>query len=66
MTPEQLVDADGMRCTDPKDAEIARLRAACLGVISHMDGRRPLRGWLNDNEKSRGALDELVQQLKRN
>ena len=44
-------------------AEIARLRAAGLGVVVHMDGRQPVRGWLKDTDKSRDALAELVRVL---
>lgn len=39
------------------------LRAAALGVVVHMEGRMPVRGWLRDNDKSREALAELVRVL---
>ena len=44
-------------------AKIDRLRAAGLGVVVHMEGRQPVRGWLKDNDKSRDALAELVRAL---
>lgn len=43
--------------------ELKRLRGAALGVVAHMEGRLPVRGWLRDNDKSRDALDELVRVL---
>ncbi len=45
------------------EADNQRLRAAALGVVVHMEGRMPVRGWLKDNVKSREALAELVRVL---
>jgi hypothetical protein len=39
------------------------LTAAALGVVAHMEGRLPVRGWLRDNDKSREALAELLRVL---
>lgn len=41
----------------------AQLVAAALEVVRHMNGRMPVRGWLNDNDNSRKALDELAKVL---
>jgi len=42
---------------------IAELEAAAREVVSNMEGRMPIRGWLRDNGKSREALDRLVNAL---
>ena len=49
------------------ESENAKLREALTGlfvtaqeVISHMDGRMPLKGWLRDNAVSRLALASLI------
>lgn len=39
------------------------LKAAALGVVAHIEGQMPVRGWLRDNDKSRHALAELVRVL---
>jgi hypothetical protein len=40
-----------------------QLVAAALEVVRHMNGRMPVRGWLNDTGDSRKALDELAKVL---
>jgi hypothetical protein len=39
------------------------LALAAEAVISHMDGRQPVRGWLRDNDSSRDALSMLIAAL---
>ena len=41
--------------------DVAKLLKAVSGVIEHMEGRFPVRGWLKDNDKSRAALAALVE-----
>ena len=47
------------------ETRLAELRTAANGIIDHMDGRQPVRGWLRDNGKSRDALNVLVKLLNR-
>jgi len=42
-------------------AENARLHSAAEGVVAHMEGRQPMRGWLRDNNQSRDALNALAE-----
>lgn len=46
-----------------QDGFNGQLVAAALEVVRHMNGRMPVRGWLNDNDDSRKALDELAKVL---
>lgn len=41
-------------------AEVERLRAAAIDVLSFRDGSLPRRGWLFNNDDSRAALGRLA------
>ena len=47
-------------------AEVEALRSAAVDVLIHVNGELPVRGWLNDNDKSRSALGKLKQVIKEN
>lgn len=46
-----------------REAEMARLLEAATAVLAHRAGDLPNRGWLIDNDASRGALHELAAAL---
>lgn len=58
LATKMRVERDGYK------AEAETLKAAAEGVVSHMDGRQPIRGWLRDNNKSRDALNAMAEAVR--
>jgi hypothetical protein len=59
-----LPDENITAMTERVIAERNAMRAAALGVVVHMEGRMPVRGWLRDNDKSRAAFIEPGQWVR--